>query len=42
MILRFTQDIQTKQTVYVVCNNDGTPKTLTTDITKAIQLTQVK
>ena len=40
MIIRFTQDIQTQQTVYAVCTSTGTCKYLTTSITDAIKLSQ--
>lgn len=39
-MIRFTQDIQTQQTVYVVCNSQGQALYLTTSITQAIKLIQ--
>jgi hypothetical protein len=42
MLIRFTQDIKTKKTVYAVCDNRGNAKYLTTSVTKAISLAQGK
>lgn len=42
MIIRFTQDIKTKNTVYAICELNGNAKFLTTSVTKAVTLAQGK
>lgn len=42
MTIKYTFDINTQQPVYAICTPDGVCKYLTTSITKAIQLLQIK
>lgn len=42
MLIKFNQDINTKQTVYVICDNAGNAKTITTNICTAIVKVQAK